>query len=243
MLLYAWHPLVPLEGASGAHVDFVGVLALALSWLALVHGRSVVATLTFVAAVLVKPLPIVLAPLYWRRIRFRDAVVGMAAAGLIAGYVTRGGLPFGSIGDFIDTFRFNSPLFAALEYAASPRLIAAAAVCIGLLTATYFRRAHDIIEPAAWAWPMMAALIPSPAIYPWYLVWLIPFAIGRLALPVWIWTLSVLAIYPTWHLRRLGGPFVVPPTLVVVEFALPLIAALLLVMNRRTRQSGKICHV
>nr|MBA3271522.1 hypothetical protein [Acidobacteriota bacterium] len=65
MLLYAWHPLVPLEGAMGAHMDFVGVLALLLAWLALLRGRRMVAALAFVAAVLVKPLPLVLAPLLW----------------------------------------------------------------------------------------------------------------------------------------------------------------------------------
>lgn len=53
-------------------------------------------------------------------------------------------------------------------------------------------------------------------IYPWYVLWLLPFAFGRGARPAWIWTLSVLTIYPVWQLHRLGGPFEVPAALSAV---------------------------
>lgn len=232
-LLYAWHPLVPLESASGAHLDFVGVFVLLLSWLALLHGRSTSAAVTFAAAVLVKPLPIVLAPLYWRRIRVRDALLATTVAGAITAWITRGDLPLGSMGEFVDAFRFNGPLFATMEGADLARFVAAGGVLAGVAAAAYLRRTRDVAAPDAWAWPMTVALIASPVIYPWYLVWLIPFAMGRRAMPVWIWTLSVLVVYPTWHLRRLGGPWAVPKTLLLIEFALPAIALAVLLARRR----------
>ena len=233
-LLYAWHPLIPLEGASGAHVDFAGVLALLLSWLALLHERRTLAALALAAAVMIKPLALVLAPLYWRRIRLRDAALAVAAAATVTVWIARGSLPLGSTGTFVDTFRFNGPLFIAMESVAPPRLIAVAAVSIGVIVAAWLRRTREVSAPEAWAWPMALALVASPVIYPWYLVWLIPFAIGRQAVPVWLWTVSVLVVYPTWHLRSLGEPFDVPRTLLLVQFAVPVAAAGILLIRRRS---------
>ncbi len=231
-LLYAWHPLVPLEGASGAHLDFAGALALVVSWLALLHRRPTLAALAFAAAVMVKPLPIVLAPLYWRRIRLRDAALAAAAALAVTAWIARGDVPLGSMGTFVDVFRFNGPLFKAMRGVAPPRAIAAVAVSTGLIVAIWLRKTREVGAPEAWAWPMSLALLASPVIYPWYLVWLIPFATSRTALPVWAWTLSVLAVYPVWYLRRLGAPFAVPPLLLLVEFALPAAAVLYVLANR-----------
>ncbi|MBA3887971.1 MAG: DUF2029 domain-containing protein, partial [Acidobacteria bacterium] len=225
VLVYAWHPLLPLEGALGAHLDVAGVLLLVLSWLALVRHRTMAAALMFAAAVLVKPLPLVLAPLYWRRVRVRDVLAAAAAGGVLTLWVARGNLPFGSMGAFIDDFRFNGPLFALLEQAVPARLLAGGAIACGLLVAVVLRRRHDAVSPTAWAWPMTAALAAAPVIYPWYFVWIVPFTLGLRAIPVWVWSLSVLAVYPTWHFRRLGGPFAVPDALMTLEFALPAAAA------------------
>lgn len=233
-LLYAWHPLIPLEGVSGAHLDFAGVLILLLSWLALLHRRTTVAVLAFAAAVMVKPLPLVLAPLYWRRIRLRDAVLAALAAVAVAVWIARGSLPLGSTGAFMDTFRFNGPLFTALEIVLPPRVIAAGAVGIGLIAAVWLRRTRDVSDPEAWVWPMALALVASPVIYPWYLVWLIPFAIGRPAIPIRLWTLSVLVIYPAWHFRSPGNPLTVTPPLLLVQFIVPAAAAVIIAIRRRS---------
>jgi hypothetical protein len=134
----------------------------------------------------------------------------------------------------VDTFRFNGPLFIVMESVAPLRLIAVAAVSIGVIVAAWLRRTREVSAPEAWAWPMALALVASPVIYPWYLVWLIPFAIGRQAVPVWLWTVSVLVIYPTWHLRSLGEPFDVPRMLLLVQFAVPVAAAGILLIRRRS---------
>jgi alpha-1,6-mannosyltransferase len=236
VLLYAWHPLPPVEGAGGAHVDLFGVLLLALSWLALLRLRTGFAALAFGAAVMVKPLPLVLAPLYWRRIRGRDALLAVASAGLATLWIAKGGAPWGSTGAFLAEFRFNGPLFAAIHSVLPPPAVAAAAVAAGLATAVWMRRTRDVSAPEAWAWPMALALLLSPVIYPWYLVWLIPFASSRAAAPVWLWTLSILAVYPTWHLQRLGAAFAVPGWLVLIELAIPAAAAI--VSRRRCQAPG-----
>lgn len=236
VLLYAWHPLVPLEAAAGAHVDFVGVLALVISWLALIRGRTAVAAIAFAAAVLVKLLPIVLVPLYWRRVRGRDAVLASALAGAALLAVTGGRPPIGSLGAFIDRFRFNGPIFAVLEPLADARAAAAGAVVIGFVVAAWLRTRRPADAPEAWAWPMAGALLAAPVVCPWYLVWLTPFLGSRWSAPLVAWSLSVLAVYPVWYMRSLGGSWTVPAPLLALEFGTLVVAAVWLIVNRARRK-------
>jgi hypothetical protein len=55
-------------------------------------------------------------------------------------------------------------------------------------------------------------------IYPWYLLWLLPFLRSRSALPIFIWSISILPTYYVWHLRALGQPFIVPGRVFLLEY-------------------------
>ncbi|MGH9159843.1 MAG: hypothetical protein ACRD2X_07640 [Vicinamibacteraceae bacterium] len=236
VLVYAWHPLVPVEAAAGAHVDLLGVLMLVVSWLALIQKRTTVAAIAFVAAVLVKLLPIVLLPLYWRRVRVRDALLAAALAGAAVLAVTGGQPPIGSLGAFVDRFRFNGPIFAALNYVVDARVAATGAVVIGLVVAAWLRVRRSVQEPDAWAWPMAGALLAAPVVCPWYLVWLTPFLSSRRSLPVLVWSLSVLAVYPVWYMRSLGGSWIVPAPLLGLEFGAVAVAAAALIGRRSLQE-------
>jgi hypothetical protein len=227
VIAYAWHPLLWLGSASGAHLDFVGTLALTLSYLALLTNRGSCAAVLYVSAILVKPVPLVLLPLFWRRLRPRDWIIAGVSAVAVFFFVTRGRLSFGSLGTFIDVFRFNGPMFSMLSAWAPPRIVALGAVGAGL-TLSIVLRARARPTPATWGWPMALALILAPVIYPWYLVWVMPFVISRVSAPIFAWTLSILAIYPVWHASTLGQPFEVPVRSLVFEFGVPLIVGLVM---------------
>lgn len=229
MLLYAWHPLPALEGASGAHVDVFGALLLVLAALALAHRRTAAASLAFAAAMLVKPLPIVLLPLLWRRVRPRDALLAVAVMAVLTLGMTRGSLPFGSLGAFIDDFRFNAPVFDAALSLMPPRAIAAAAVVTGLLVSVALPGRRDA---RPWVWPLAAALLLAPVVYPWYLVWLLPLAAAANVLPVLVWSVSILPTYAAWHFRPAGAPLEVSGLLLALEFAPPVLVALWLATRR-----------
>ena len=77
VIAYAWHPLVAIEGAGGGHIDVVGTFILVVAGFALSRRRGLLATSALAAAVTVKFLPVVLAPLLWRRVRLRDALGGV----------------------------------------------------------------------------------------------------------------------------------------------------------------------
>ena len=75
VLAYAWHPLLAIEVAGSGHVDIVGVLLLLISAASLLRRWRAAAAMSFGLAVAVKLLPIVLLPLYWKRVRMRDGVL------------------------------------------------------------------------------------------------------------------------------------------------------------------------
>ena len=236
-LVYLWHPLIAFESAVGGHVDFLGVLLLTASWLALVRRRPTLAALALAGSILVKPLAVVLVPIYWRRVGAWDVAAGVALALVTTVIVTGGALPFGSLGTFIDQFRFNGPVFAGLVAVAPPRVVAAGAVLAGLGVASYVRTRMAPADPAGWAWPLAAALVIAPVIYPWYLVWLVPFLTHVATLPLLVWTVSVTAVYGAWQLPTVGGLIPTSPWLLAIEFAPPVLVAIYLV-TRRHRHGG-----
>ncbi|HEY1966207.1 MAG TPA: glycosyltransferase 87 family protein, partial [Acidobacteriaceae bacterium] len=77
ILAYAWHPLLATEVAGSGHIDILGALLLAVSFAALIRRWRAIAAIALALAVAVKFLPIVLLPLYWRRIRLRDALLAV----------------------------------------------------------------------------------------------------------------------------------------------------------------------
>jgi len=219
VLAYAWHPLLATEVAGSGHVDIVGALLLLLSAAALTRKWRAVAATAFALAVSVKFIPIVLAPLYWRRVRVRDGVLGLAVLGLLyVPFLDHGRIPIGSLGTYLERFRFNDPVFQTLGRLATPQLAAGLAALAGLLTAVWLGRRSGAWTSEAFAWPMAASLFCAPVVYPWYLLWLLPFLRSVATLPLILWTVTILPTYVVWHLRTLGRPWEVPGWILLLEY-------------------------
>jgi hypothetical protein len=223
VLAYAWHPLLVTCVAYNGHIDILGVLLLLISVTMLDRGRRTLAAVAFGMAIAVKFLPVVLAPLYWRRVRIRDGLLAaLLFALLYIPFVQHGLLPLGSLGTFVERFRFNAPIFSAVERVVSPRVAAGLAVLFGLLTAVWLRRkcAKD-----AWAWPTAVLLVSGPVVYPWYLLWLVPFLRPASARPLMIWTLSILPVFYVWYAHTLGAAWQVPGWILLFQYGIVLVAA------------------
>jgi alpha-1,6-mannosyltransferase len=196
VLAYAWNPLVSLEGAGNGHVDLLGTLCLIITAFSLSSGRRTIAALALACGVAVKFLPVVLLPLFWRRIGIRDAALALVLlAGLYLPFLNSGQLPVGSLGAYLAWWRVNGPLYSALEHVLPNAALVALPVLSGLAVAGW-ARCHWAIERAeTWAWPTAIALLCAPSVFPWYLLWLTPFLISRSTLPLAVWTVSALVIY------------------------------------------------
>jgi len=218
VLAYLWNPLVVFEVARQGHADVLGALFVVLSALALSRRRTSAGCVALALAVSVKPLPLVLAPLLWRRASLRN--IGYAAGVLVVLYGSfwiRGGPPVGSIPEVVRRFRFNGPAFEAVATGSTPLLATALAVVAGLVVAAVVRTRLPATSAAAWAWPVATTLLFAPLVYPWYLVWLAPFLFTRATLPLLAWTISIQLVYVTWRLPP-GAAWVVPRWALAVEY-------------------------
>ena len=224
VMTYAWNPLVVLEIAHSGHLDALGAMWIAASAYWLSRRRTALATVAYVLAVTTKLLPIVLLPVYWRRVRVRDAVAGATLLALLyLAYTRHGALPFGNVPNVVDHIRFNGPLFRLVAGLSSSQAAAASAVGLGLIVAGWARWRLDANNPAAWAWPMAVALAAAPVIYPWYLLYLTPFLFGLATLPVTAWTITVISTYVVWHLASQGAPWIVPTVVIGWEYGIPIV--------------------
>jgi len=242
VLAYAWHPLLAIEVAGSGHVDIVGVLLLLVSAAALVRRWRAVAAISFAMAIAIKFLPIVLLPLYWKRVRVRDAALAAIVFGLLyLPFLNHGQVPFGSLGAYVQRFRFNDPVFATLERVVAPQVATGLAVLAGLLTAIWMRKKSAEGAADAFAWPMAASLLCAPVVYPWYLLWLLPFARRVSTVPILIWTVSIIPTYYVWHLRTVGRPWVVPDWMMLLEYGCVAVAAAMIALLRLSRSTALQC--
>jgi alpha-1,6-mannosyltransferase len=242
VLAYAWNPLLAIEVAGSGHIDIVGALLLLVSFAALGRRWRAVAALAFGMAVAVKFLPIVLLPFYWKRVRMRDAALAVAVVGLLyVPFLNHGRIPIGSLGAYVQSFRFNDPVFATLERVAAPQLVVGLAVLVGFLTAIWQRSKGTAWSSDAFAWPMAASLLCAPVVYPWYLLWLLPFVRSASTVPIIIWTVSIIPTYYVWHLRTLGRPWLLPGWIMLLEYGCVAMSVAIILLRRITRPAAPEC--
>lgn len=184
VLVYAWSPLAVFELAGSAHVDGLVLPLLVGALLARSHRRSALTGLLLGAATLLKLYPALLLPALWRR----DPRLPLAfAATLAAGYLPRlfgDANPLGYLPSYLGE-RFNGVVWLLEIARARPEVVAAAyllASCLLLagLAATglwfllrpddsprgYLRRGLIIV-----GWVTLL----SQNLFPWYLLWALPF--------------------------------------------------------------------
>ena len=235
VLAYAWHPLVAVEGAGAAHVDFLGVLFVVLAAYALARRWSMVATISLAVAVAVKFLPIVLAPLLWRRVRIRDAMLSVGFVFLIFLPFVRdtGWFPTGSLSVYLEEWRFNGLVFDWLEPLLGTTGTLVLTIISGLVVAGFSRHWLPQDAPGAWAWPLATTLLLMPVIYPWYLIWLTPFLITRSTAPLVAWSFGVFLTYAVWHAELNGAGWVLPNWVKPVEYGLVAVVAVGILCTHR----------
>jgi len=82
---------------------------------------------------------------------------------------------------------------------------------------------------------MAASLLCAPVVYPWYLLWVLPFMRSVSTVPLIVWSISILPTYIVWYLRSRGYEWYVPNWALLLEYGSFALAAAL-VMFRRAPQ-------
>ncbi len=215
VLLYAWNPLVLKEIAFTAHPDIVGVFFLMAALTARYHQKSALAAVLIALACASKIFAVLALPYFLYQQKFRYGL--LVAILLLALY-----LPFlllanadtlntdmWVLGVFMQHWQFNASVFLLLRHFL-PDLMARG-VCLGLFAGWwcyYFYRYHApfvnsvsaanrayIIPRFDWIFGLFFVL--SPVANPWYMLWLLPFAVIRPSCWAWLLPLALSLTYVT----------------------------------------------
>jgi alpha-1,6-mannosyltransferase len=226
---------------------------LVVSAAALMRRWRATAAVALGLAIAVKFLPVVLLPLYWKRVRIRDATLALVVVALLyvpflnrsffnRSFSNHGHIPIGSLSTYVQSFRFNGPVFAVLNRVVRPQLLVGLAVLVGLVTATWLRSREPAWSPHEFAWPMAASLLCAPVVFPWYLLWLLPFLTSGSTLLIIVWTVSITPTYVMWHWRTLGRPWgALPGWVMLLEYGCVAAAGAIFALRRIPRSSAPKC--
>ena len=187
VILYAWNPLMVKVFAGSGHADAILVATLCMTAYFIVRGSKSLAATAFGLAILAKLSPLILVPFVVRRIGWLRTLLLVAV--VFAGY-----LPFLSAGQnlfagflkFAQEWQFNAGAFALIrwicEFVADDSAHLArqiSAILILALVAILAWR-DDLSEKTfvkSAAIVLGATIILSPTVMPWYLSWVLPFAV------------------------------------------------------------------
>jgi hypothetical protein len=218
LLGIAWHPLALVEIAGSGHNEAAGLLAIAAALLALEAGRPAFAGLAAGLGLGVKLLPGLVALAWARRFRVRHGLLALAVvAAVTMPYLgARQGL-YRSLSGYARDWRFNETLFAALAAAFGQEAALGLSAALALLVALAV--AQRRWEPArAGLAVVVAVLLLSANVLPWYALWLLPFLVLVDWPPALAFTASVALaylVYPGW---KAGGPWQLGWELRAVEY-------------------------
>jgi alpha-1,6-mannosyltransferase len=229
VLIYAWNPLPVWAFAGNGHVDAAAIGLLSAALLLRVRHRDGWAGVTLGLAILVKFLPVVVAPVLWRR-RVGWLMASAAMATMIALYALYGSVGsriFGFLNGYGSEEGYDTgegfwllagiarliPLPAAAAYfykAAAVSVLAGVAAWLALV-----RRPDNPVAICAAAGTMMAlftfAISPH---YPWYFAWLaMPCVLARSPAVLWMATSPILLYLDTFGDRFIWPSVVFVPAL------------------------------
>jgi Glycosyl transferase family 2 len=247
--LYAWNPLVVSEIALHVHPD--GLMAAALfAGVILLKARPLLAGVLFALAAGVKLVALAAWPLL---LRTRPVALGIAVAvlvGLYAVFLVQGaGAGFESTATFATLWHFNPLAFEGLLLflpSDPARLVAAFIAGLGVLW--LHARADGQMAVGRMDETLCAVfgliLLFASAVNAWYLLWLLPFAVGGRSL----WPFAATIALPFSYLTGLNlgddrlAPFEVHMAARIVE-ALILVAAIMYdIYCARKRKAGAPVH-
>jgi hypothetical protein len=190
LLLYLWSPLLIVQVAWSGHLEPLALLPLVLA--CLVDQRAgppgsdrrapsrragfTAGTLLGLAAS-VKLAPLAAVPALWRRRGWAAALSSVLVPLLLyALYAGAGPTLFAGLREFADRWEFNAGAYRILEAAlGSVQLAKLAAAAVVVAVALEAARRRWTLDRTL-LWTIGVALLLSPTVHPWYVLWVLPFA-------------------------------------------------------------------
>ena len=246
VLLYAWSPLIIKEFVITAHPDVLGVTLILLALLMLNKRHFIFAGICMGLACGVKIFAILLLPFLlrfeWKAwLAFLITVIlvaipfGLREAWLPDGLSTMGG-----------NWIFNAPLYLIAGHTISDwvsltaiklTLIGGLGIACAYYLFIYLKKGANVVAHQELRGDLLYAglFLCSPALNPWYLIWLLPFAVFRPS--AWAWLISVTVLLSYASGINLTNSTLEPyehwGSTLVIEFLPPLIIAIWFALQKR----------
>ena len=177
VVLYAWLPLPIMEYFVNAHIDVVGIMFLVLFLYYLEKENLPASVFAFTFSVLTKLYPVFLIPLLVKRLRARRffyfvMIFAFTSALFYFPFIDGSISIKNALFNYLGRWEFNASVYYILT-AIVPDRETARMICAILLfisigyIANYYR---DFVKAVFGV--MLAVLIFSPTLYPWYLGWI-----------------------------------------------------------------------
>ena len=239
LALYAWNPLVIVEVAGSGHLEPLAILPMvaAILW---VERRPLGAWCALAACVAMKYAGVLAAPLLWRARRPHPwhvlAFVTLVMAFTLP-YLGAGTQLFASLELYATKWRFNDLLFAPLAALSGSLRVAKSIATLFLLAVLVALLRRRMALERSTQLLFCSALLLSPTIHPWYLLWAVAFLPLAPSPFLMVWSGSVILAY--LHLFPLGnfGPLAPSHWLPrVLEIAPLLVVCMCMLRNRPFRR-------
>ncbi len=192
LVLYAWSPLVIKEFAFTAHPDVLGVFFVFFAMLLINKKQLYLGAIMLALALGSKVFAIILIP-FLLRFHIRAWLVFLSTTVLIA-------LPFGlraawlpeGLSAMAGEWLFNAPIYTALQplisvHTLKPILLSLFSM-VWFIYWLYWVKRHDTVFKLRGDYIFLVFFLCIPAFNPWYLIWLLPFAV--ISPTPWAWGLS-----------------------------------------------------
>ena len=202
LILYAWNPLVIKEIAFTAHPDIVGVFFMVAAFVACYNRQMLVASILIGLACTSKIFAVLALPFILFRQPLRYWLATAAVIALVyAPFAFQGHTDMLVVGIFAERWVFNATGFAVASWLLPD--MAARFACLGLFIAWYlfyfYRHQQAGLSPGIPRidWVFGVFFLLSPVVNPWYLLWLLPFAVIRPSYFAWTASVVVTLTYVT----------------------------------------------
>jgi hypothetical protein len=207
IVLYAWNPLAVIEIAGSGHVEPLGMALLVVALAFLVEGRATIAGAALGSAIQANLLPLILVPGFTRRMKIWSVFAMIAVVALTTmPYALRGPWYGASVLTWARRAENGPVIFAGVRrffewadlspsndaiawaqarlgaFETGPDALARFTVAIVVLVFAVvqsFRPRVDVTSEARLA--IGGALLLSPALHPWYVLWVLPLAAIQLS--------------------------------------------------------------
>lgn len=195
VLLYAWCPLIIKEVAFTAHIDSMAMFFLLAACIAMTKNRNSLLGTMLAFAVASKVFAIVLLPLLLYKRMGAALVFGLTLLVLYVPFLSELIGSEHGLTAMASAWVFNAPLFLLLpEYFFPLQLLTFVLfACVWCYSAWQWREKGWLLPRGDWIYG--AFLLAIPALNPWYLIWLLPFAALKPSFTAWAASVAVLFAY------------------------------------------------